>query len=34
MQFWEDVDVILNDVETAYESKAKDINRIRDFAKR
>ena len=34
MQFWEDVDDTLNDVEVVYEGKGLNIDRIRDFAKR
>ena len=34
MQFWEDVDATLNDVEVVYEEKGLDIERIRGFAKR
>lgn len=33
MQFWEDVDATLNDVEVVYEEKGLDIERIRGFAK-
>lgn len=34
MQFWEDVDDTLNDVEAVYKSQGFDIDRIRDFARR
>lgn len=34
MQFWEDVDDTLNDVEVVYKEKGLNIDRIRDFAKR
>ncbi len=34
MQFWEDVDDKLNDVEVVFKSEGQNIDRIRDFAKR
>ena len=33
MQFWEDVDSGLDDIENFYAKKGQDINRIRTFAK-
>lgn len=33
MQFWEDVDTGLNDIENFYAKKGQDIDRIRTFAK-